>query len=364
MMRRALGVLAGLAAAGGAAAALWLHWPAAPKPARFAHDQCRRVALTDVGTGRPVVGVEDMALARGGALWLSAQDRLAAERGDGPAPEGGIYRMGLGALSEPGPIALARQGLRTPAVHPHGLDATPHRTAAVLRLYRAGVAEGHAIGLLTRGGSRLIAGAATGRPLCAANDVALGRDRLWVSLDRADCPGMSWRERVWPRPSGRVIEVRSPGGAAAPGAELGGLVHANGLVRLPGAPQRLAVAETRARRIALVDWPEETGEGAPAIARRLALPGAPDNLSVAADGRIVAAVVPSLLRFALYRFGWRDRAPSRAVAVDPGTGAVEMLYDDPAGALFSGATVALWQGGRLVLGSARDAGLLVCEEGT
>jgi len=37
--------------------------------------------------------------------------------------------------------------------------------------------------------------------------------------------------------------------------------------------------------------------------------------------------------------------------------------DDPGGALFSAATVAVMAGGRLVAGSVRDAGLMICGAG-
>ena len=55
----------------------WLFRPVFGLPARFALEDCRRVALTDIGSGRPIVGVEDMALLPDGdTLILSAMDRL------------------------------------------------------------------------------------------------------------------------------------------------------------------------------------------------------------------------------------------------------------------------------------------------
>ena len=42
-------------------------------------------------------------------------------------------------------------------------------------------------------------------------------------------------------------------------------------------------------------------------------------------------------------------------------GEVEILFDDPRGDTFSAATVAVLQDGRLIAGSVRDSGLLICD---
>jgi arylesterase/paraoxonase len=198
-----------------------------------------------------------------------------------------------------------------------------------------------------------------GDALCAANDLALLDRAVWVTLDRADCPGLSMRDALGLGPGGALLRLE--GGERL--TVTAGLAFANGLAAL--GPGRLAVAETRGGRLArLGGLSALPGEAPPAHLawreRGLALPGGPDNLTRAADGRIVAAVHPSLPRLALYRHGWRDRAPSRIVAVDPETGAVEALFDDPAGALFPGATVGALVEGSLVAGSVRGSGLLLC----
>ena len=74
----------------------------------------------------------------------------------------------------------------------------------------------------------------------------------------------------------------------------------------------------------------------------------------------MAAVHPSLFSLWLYTAGIREDAPSRIVQFDPRRDAVEVLFDDPYGELFSGATVAIHANGRLLVGSAQDSGLLVC----
>ena len=91
------------------------------------------------------------------------------------------------------------------------------------------------------------------------------------------------------------------------------------------------------------------------------VPGGPDNLTVSSDGGIVAAVHPSLMAIGLNRRLGVGKAASRIVKIDPETGAVEILFNDPHGELFSAATVAAeWNGG-LILGSVTDEGLLFCK---
>ena len=80
-------------------------------------------------------------------------------------------------------------------------------------------------------------------------------------------------------------------------------------------------------------------------------------------GQVVAALHPKLLHLALLRGGWRDRSGSRIVRVDPRDGAIEVLFDDPKGELYSAATAAIHGDGLLIMGSAYDSGLLVCEQG-
>lgn len=179
----------------------------------------------------------------------------------------------------------------------------------------------------------------TGAAYCRANDLAFSDAALFVTLDRASC-GLSLRDLAPGARTGRVLRI-DPDGAAT--VALDDLAFPNGVAPWNGG---LAIAETRADRL-------RADEDA------LELPGGPDNLTALADGRLLVALHPALLRLALRRAGLPLPAPSRIVAVAPG-GGVEALFDDPEGASFSGASVAVLADGKLIAGSAFDDGLLIC----
>lgn len=330
--------------------------PAAPPPLVDA-GQCRRLALVDEA-GRTVVGAEDLALdAEGGRLFVSAQDRLAVEarlgrRGDPPPPAGGLYALPLASLSAEGPLRVA--DLAGPALgaatRPHGIAfargadgrarlALVARDAVRDEAGRWRLAPRAVVLAEDAGGGWRPERTAGGPALCHLNDVALTPGgRLLATLDRGPCPGEG---------RGALVELGPDG--TPPRNLAGGYRFANGLAF--DADGRLWLAETRAARLR-----------APAGGLRRDLPGHPDNLALAPDGRLLVALHPSLLRLALHRYGWPlgGRAPSRIVALDPETARVTTLFDDPGGRVFPGATVAVIAGDRLVVGAVRAPGLLVC----
>lgn len=317
---------------------LWLFRPPAALPARFAAADCARLAVTDTASGRALLGVEDMALLPDGdTLILSAQDR----RGGPEQRDGGLYEASLSRLA-------AGQGWAEPLGGPDGL--APHGIAVSSDGARLAVVDrsgGTATRLIA---GRLEGGAFTPRHIredpafCRANDLAFTGETPWtvrVTLDRGDC-GVSWADLRPGARTGRLVTL-DLAGAAPPELEMAGLAFANGVAGL-------WVAETRAARLAhLLDRPVD-------------LPGGPDNLTWDDAGGLVAALHPSLPRIAAYRGGFWDRAPSRIVRLGPGRG-VEVLFDDPGGALFSGATVAVLHRGVLVAGSVLDAGVMLCRKG-
>jgi hypothetical protein len=74
-------------------------------------------------------------------------------------------------------------------------------------------------------------------------------------------------------------------------------------------------------------------------------------------------VHPSIWRYAAALKLGLGKAPSRVVRIDPASAEVEVVFDDPRGDVFAGATVAVERDDVLILGSATDEGLLVCNGG-
>lgn len=308
-----------------------------PEPAldgRFAAADCRRIALTDPRTGAPVVGVEDLALAPDGdTVILSAHDRF------DPAAPGGLYALGLGLLGGDGPAALLR--LDAPRdgdglFRPHGIAIDPESGAlAVVNRPAPGRARVEVGSIGPTGWSPDWVVDAEG--LCRANDLDFDGGALFVTLDRADCATSLRDLSPWSR-TGTVAQL-TPETVTV---ERRDLAFPNGL-------SRGIVAETRA---GMLTWPN--GDA-------MAVPGGPDNILPDGAGGLTVAVHPNLPRLFLTRQGLFERAPSRIVRIAPGGGRPEILFDDPAGEVFSGATVGLLAGRRLLVGSATDEGLLLCE---
>lgn len=307
--------------------------PPAKLHARFDTQDCRRVALADSRTGGRIAGAEDIARSPDGAMLIvSAHDRL-----DPARPDGGLYAVRVDDLVS-GTVAVVRPlvdiASRATPFRPHGIALSPdgRRLAVVNRIAeRDAVIE---IGRLTAWAWRPDTVVRDPR-LCRANDLAFDSGGgLTVAIDRADCAA-SVRDMLSATPTGSLGRIE--GGRFRTVAT--GLHFPNGIALE-------TVAETRAQRLLRPDG------------RWVALPGGPDNLAADGDALIVAAH-PGLLRLWAYLNGWSDRAPSRILRVTADD-RIELLFDDPAGALFSGATAGIMAGGLLVAGSARDSGLLVC----
>ena len=290
---------------------------------------CEVVRPVDAA-GRAVVGVEDMALDRArDRLILSAYDRRAVTRAASagePAPEGGLY-----ALPSPR-LALVNRtvegGRFVPVVD--RLEITPSGLAHRARLRAP--------------------------RLCRPNDLAwTGDGRLLVTNDRGACGGPAlWWERLANRPASFVMAFTGAGtgtatdtGAAA-GADSEGAVVATGFRFANGiaaTPEGVVVAATRGRRLHHL----ERGE--------VALPFAPDNLTVTDDGVLAAGPV-SLWRYAAFRAGWLSAPGTSAVARwRPGEPAAVFTVPAP---VLRGVTVALAVGDRLLLGAAYDDRLALC----
>jgi len=350
--------LAGLAAGCGAETL-----EAAPA---FAHDACRRVDLVAASSGERVVGAEDFAIDRKGRrLFVSAYDRRAVEAAakSGPKPPaGGLYEIPFDALSGAGPLRAENLAARLPDAddfRPHGLAFADGpegpRLAAVDRKYVAAkkgwrVAPELAVLEPGPGGWTRVEGARA--PLrCSANDLVLEETGdVVVSYDHAGCGWSALAEDVFGAAKAGAYRIRFRDTWRSEIDVAAGARYANGMIEEGG---HLYLAETRGGAVRRI--------GAAEAGAKTKLPGGPDNLTAAPDGRLVAAVHPDLLKIGLHRRWGAERAPSRIVAADPESGEVELLFDDPEGALFSAASVGALIDDRLVAGSITDAGLLVCE---
>ncbi|MEM7239214.1 MAG: hypothetical protein AAF501_15520 [Pseudomonadota bacterium] len=314
----------------------WWHWPVAALDARFPAQSCARIALTDAETGQPIVGVEDVARMEDGSLLLSADDRLGS---DGGASGVYVYRPREGGKLMP---LIAD-------VRPHGIAVTTDgRFLALIDRSTDPVAV--IIGEIVDGGF-IETERHTAPGLCRANDLewffggaAAG---LLVTQDRSSC-GTSIADLVGVE-TGRLLAL-APGRGVT--SDMGGYAFPNGI-------SGLWIAETRANRIAFF----RDTNGGPDTIGALSVPGGPDNLTLDGNDALVAGLHPSLIRLGLYRYGWTDHAPSRIARVTYPDGEVEILFDDPEGRVFSGATVGVLHDDRLIIGSVRDRGILVCEAG-
>jgi hypothetical protein len=324
----------------------WFSRPVSGLPARFAIEDCQRIPLTSTGSGEPITGIEDIEmLPDGDTLILSAMDHLAFSRQPSSAPEGGIYRAMASRLAAEDRWATPMLGAGTVegGLFPHGVAVSGdgERFAFINRRRDGEVAI---VGGAIAAGGFSPSVTRAGKIFCRANDLAFdggGAMSLRVTLDRGDC-GLAWADLKPDSMTGRVISMNLRD-LEPPKVEETGLAFANGIAGM-------YVAETRGGRLYhQLDEPLE-------------LPGGPDNLNWDNSGGLIAALHPRLFRLAAYRFGYRDNAPSRIVRIDLDR-RVEVLFDDPGGELFSGATAAVMSEGVLVAGSVRDAGLLVCQKG-
>lgn len=313
------------------AAAMILRAPAA-LPAKFGPEDCRVIDLVESGGDGAITGIEDLLLLPDGdTLILSALDRR-----DPAGPDGGLYSVSMAELGGPSQLTAKRlDSPRESPFRPHGIavNADGSRLAVINHdSDNAGSVEIGALGAEAWHPEREI----TDPRFCRSNDLIFGEageETLRVTIDRADCQ-TSIRDLIGG--TGSIALTRGDGVEI----EQEGLNFPNGIVEG-------WVAETRARRLS-------GGTG------QIDLPGGPDNLDFR-DGRITAALHPHLLRTGLFIAGWWPRAGSRIASIDPGGGEVEILFDDPEGRRFAGATAAVFADGRLVAGAARDAGLLYCE---
>ncbi|MEO0426597.1 MAG: hypothetical protein AAF160_04050 [Pseudomonadota bacterium] len=318
--------------------AIFLSDEVTPEAALFSHDQCRVVEVTDARY-RSMSGIEDIALLPGGELLLSSYNRHLTS-----APARGLNTVPISLLLEEDDVftrAVPGTHLTFGTLHPHGIavDRSGSRLALINRKPRDDTAI-VAWGSLTPDGF-VERGRWEAPQACRANDLAWRGAEIVVTLDRESCE-WSMSDLMPGAATGSVLTLGF--GEAEPMAE--GLAWANG-VSLDGGS--VLVAETRANRV--------TNLSTGAVTE---FSGGPDNLNPGPNGTQIVALHPDLFDYWLFTMQYSSTAPSRIVAWSPNTGQQEVLFDDPFGEVYSGATSAIYHRNTLIAGSAYGQGLLVC----
>ena len=332
------------------------------RTAEFSNDQCVRKILIDQDTGNEIVGAEDIALSADGAsLFVSAYHRRAAERAAkrraDHVPSGGLYRINVADIVDEKKSSLVVQSLLRPldvtgGLRPHGIH-WDDETGELLFINRAYLQKGRGWQMSPRlervggNGEPII-----GEPVfvsCAANDVFTDDGEAITTFTHSNC---GWSAGVE-----NLFRIKKSGLRAQNGDVLyDKALFANGAIKI-GA-DRIMLAATREQALILL---ADNDNGLEEI-RRIELSGAPDNLSLKGANNIVAAVHPALGRLTLNRKLGIGKSPSRVIEADIITGAQHLLFDDPTGKVFSAASVGVSMENSLIVGSATDRGLLVCNK--
>lgn len=322
--------------------------------------ECRRVALIDSGTGKAVVGAEDLAFdAAARRILISAYDRRAVERQaqkrESELEQGGVYAASLdelkGEATALSVTSIVARDTVAGGLRPHGVsfDDARREITFINRSYQKIDGKWRMTPRIERAGAdgAVFIGDG-GNPRCSANDVAQIGDRTFVSFDHGAC---GWRSGVEDLFASSASGVETAEGEGV----FQGVRHANGVIAT--ANNGLALAATRDQSLYLLD---ETAEGFK-VRGKFNLPGAPDNLTMGDGGAILAALHPSLIAIGAQRKLGFGRSGSRVVKIDPESGETALLFDDPKGQMFSAASAAIEKEGLLVIGSALDRGIVVCK---
>jgi arylesterase/paraoxonase len=312
-------------------------------------------------------GAEDFAFDRAtGLLYIASDDRRAQQRGE--PVRGAIHGLPFASLETVGARVDLTGGVPA-AFQPHGVSLYVAPDGA-RRLFvvnhpqgRGGpaksVVEIYDVGpdgaLVHRRTADL--GAAT-RP----NDVlGVGRDAFYVTNESALAAG-SAREAI-----AMILDTDRSGGifyvdGSGARAVASGFGFANSLALSPDGAT-LYATDTIGRRVMVYGRDAATGDLAPRPA--IFVGTGVDNLDVEPDGRIWIASHPKLFTFALghARTDNPTPAPSQVIILEPdpsgegGKGDQVLLTT---GEDFAGASVAVREGGRMVLGSVFEPGVRGC----
>ena len=188
--------------------------------------------------------------------------------------------------------------------------------------------------------------------------IAIAADRALVTLDKSADAGTLWEilEGAFERLTGKVLLI----GPTEARIVADGINMANGIALLPDG-QTAYVAELVGRSLVVFDRNISTNE----LTRRLSVPlhAAPDNITVAPDGRVIIAAHPKLLTLALgYQQSEEKPSPSEVFVYNPTSNSVKTLFASDGKEIAASSVAALDpQTGKLFIGSAFGPHILQCK---
>jgi arylesterase/paraoxonase len=301
-----------------------------------------------------LLGAEDVTVHPGtGIAYISATDRRSVHAGE--PGHGSIYAYDL-TSDAPRPKNLTPDADED--FHPHGLSlqvGDDGRDALYVVNHAAGR---HTIEVYDLLDGELRHRATLSDPLLVSpNDVvAVGRDRLYVTNDHANAPGLARTLEDYLRRSISTV-VYYDGERFSVAAS--GLRYPNG-INVSRDGERLYVASTTGGVVVVFRIDPESGE----LERRGTIPigSGVDNIEIDADGDLWIGAHPKLLTFVQHTGDASLLAPSQVIRVsqpDADSPAVEEVFLSLGGDL-SGSSVGSVHGDRLLVGAVLDDGILDC----
>ena len=293
------------------------------------------------------------------AIIVSSTNRRAPK--NAPDPRDGLYQL---KLSDPGAPPVKLGGVPQD-FHPHGISLyrAPNgdETLMAVNHRKDGSQAVEILGLdYDNGAARLVAHSSIGGGLLVSpNDLAaVGPDRFYVSNDHVTkTPLGRFAEDylVWPHANVLYFNgtnFRIP---------VQRMAFPNGLYVSPDGTH-LYITVTGERR--LIALSREPFFGNLTEIGSLSLPMRPDNISADAQGRLIIAGHPSLIRVNRFRADASKPSPSEVLRVTLDKSGVptgyETIFADD-GALIGASSAAAVVGKQLLIGSVLDSKLLICD---
>ena len=293
------------------------------------------------------------------AVIVSSTNRRASK--NAPDPRDGLYLL---KLSDPGAAPVKLDGVPKD-FHPHGISLyrAPNgdETLMAINHRQDGSQAVEIFGLTYDNGTAKLAARSSigGGLLISPNDLfAVGPDRFYISNDhvtKTPLGRFSEDYLLWPQADLLYFNgtnFRIP---------VQRMAFPNGVYVTPDGTH-LYIAVTAERRI--IAMSREPFFGNLTEIGSLSLPLRPDNISADAEGRLIVAGHPSLIRVNQFRADAAKPSPSEIVRISLDKSGVptgyETIFADEGGLIGASSSAAM-AGKRLLIGSVLDNKLLACE---